>query len=73
MRENFGNGWVDRGPRVPVKGWDNDMQGTKASVGIDSRMLGYSEVPSGLIPDIEELVHGNAAPHVPHPEWGEGV
>ncbi|ALA48156.1 hypothetical protein AU152_gp43 [Mycobacterium phage Phlei] len=23
MRENFGHGWVDRGPRRVVPGWDN--------------------------------------------------
>lgn len=43
MRENFGHGWVDRGPRSAVAVWDDDMQKTKGEKDIDSRMFGYSE------------------------------
>lgn len=71
MKENFGHGWVDRGPRRAVKGWDEDMQGCKATRAIDSRLFGYSEIPVGLAQDMEDLLYGDAAPHVTHPEWDE--
>jgi len=45
MKENFGRGWVDRGPRRAVSAWDDGMQGCKAQQKIDSRELGYSELP----------------------------
>ncbi|QFG08635.1 hypothetical protein PBI_VANISOA_54 [Mycobacterium phage Vanisoa] len=32
MRQNFGNGWEDRGPRKAVKVWDKNMQGCKPTV-----------------------------------------
>ncbi|MGZ6054503.1 MAG: hypothetical protein ACXWOV_02865 [Isosphaeraceae bacterium] len=71
MKENMGNGWVDRGPRTAVKHWDDDMGSTKAQKEIDSRMFGYSEIPVGLAHDMDELLYGSAAPHVAHPEWDE--
>ncbi|AEK07326.1 hypothetical protein PBI_MYXUS_54 [Mycobacterium phage Myxus] len=32
MRENFGNGWSDRGPRKAVKGWDASMRSCKPTI-----------------------------------------
>ncbi|QBP30533.1 hypothetical protein SEA_CHARM_52 [Mycobacterium phage Charm] len=29
MRENTGRGWVDKGPRKAVKGWDGAMRSIK--------------------------------------------
>lgn len=29
MKENFGNGWIDRGPRAAVPGWDDNMRSVK--------------------------------------------
>ncbi|QFG12554.1 hypothetical protein PBI_TOAKA_54 [Mycobacterium phage Toaka] len=31
MIENFGNGWVERGPRKAVKGWDGAMRKCKSN------------------------------------------
>lgn len=45
MKENFGHGWVDRGPRVRVPFWDDDMRRSKSQRKIDSRLFGYTEVP----------------------------
>jgi hypothetical protein len=49
VKENFGQGWVDRGPRTAVKAWDDDMQSCKGEKEIDSRMFGHSEIDAELV------------------------
>lgn len=47
MKENFGNGWVGRGPRTAVAVWDDDMQSCKAVRDeLPWQELGYSELPN---------------------------